>query len=205
MSTFADGVEGEGGISADMIERYVLGQLSANEDLQVEAAAIMDEPLRISIVALQDGLEQLLWMNAVPPPSGIKHCVLKAVQTIEDRTPLQPPIIHAGSVAADFAHWVDRPEMVRPVDAEDIFFIPFADNTFGLSALVWLVSGSPEETHSQCVEKFLILEGSCQIQFPNVLNVLSAGDVLSIPLHTPHTVRVTSATPCKILLQRIAA
>lgn len=205
MSTFADGMEAGPGISADMIERYVLGLLSVDEGLQVEAAAMRDEALRVSIVALQDGLERLVLMNAVTPPSGIKQRVLDIVQSIEEQRPIRPPIIHAGSVVADFAPWVDRSEMVRPADAEDIYFIPFADNSDGLSAVVWLVNGSPEETHTQCVEKFLIVEGSCNIEFQDKVNVLRAGDVFSVPLHTPHTVKVTSTIPCKIILQRIAA
>ena len=113
--------------------------------------------------------------------------------------------MHAGSTAADFAPWIDRPGMVRPPDAGDIHVIPFADNSDGASALVWLVSGSPEETHTDCIEKFLIVEGSCHIAFGQNVHVLEAGDVFSIPLYTAHTVKVTSAVPCKIILQRIAA
>ncbi len=205
MSTFAERMEGGSGISTELIERYVLGQLSAAENLEVESAAGRDATLFASIASLQGGLEQLARMNEVPPPKELKQRVVAAVQEIEHEARFRPPVLHAGSVAADFAMWVDLPEMVRPADAEDIHVIPFADNSDGLSAVVWLVTGSPEETHTQCVEKFLILEGSCNIEFPDKVNVLNPGDVFSIPLHIPHTVKVTSMIPCKILLQRIAA
>ena len=205
LSTFAERMEGSSSITTEMIERYVLGQLSAAECLEVEAAAGRDAILFASIDSLQGGLEQLARMNAVAPPKELKQRVLAAVQEIEHEARFRPPVLHAGSVATDFAMWVDRPEMVRPADAEDIHVIPFADNSDGLSAVVWLVTGSPEETHTHCVEKFLILEGSCHIEFPGKVIVLNPGDVFSIPLHTPHTVKVTSTVPCKILLQRIAA
>lgn len=205
MSTFAEPVEEVSGITTELIERYVLGQLSAGECSVVEAAASRNDGLRASIASLQGGLERLARLNAVSPPKELKHQVLAAVREVEHQARFQPPVIHAGSVAADFAMWVDRPEMVRPADAGDLYFIPFADNAEGTSAVVWLVTGSPEETHTECVEKFLILEGSCHIEFPDRVHVLKAGDVLSIPLHTPHTVKVTSTVPCKILLQRIAA
>ncbi len=192
-------------ITRDLIERYVLGQLSAHEGLELEARASLDPSCRAEIDELQARLEEFVQLNAVAPPSGLKQRVLDAVQSLGREAAGRPPVLHPGSMAADFTAWIEQPHMVRPADAGDVFFIPFADNVDGLSAVVWLASGAPEETHAQCVEKFLILEGSCRIEFPDRVHVLDEGDVLSIPLHTPHTVKVTSALPCKILLQRIAA
>lgn len=189
----------------DLIERYVLGELPAQESRALEAAASADASLRARIDELQGGLERLALLNAVPPPAGLKQRVLGAVERQIRESADRPPVIHPASRLADFAPWIDRPDMVRPSDAGDIFFIPFASNSDGETALVWLVSGSPEETHTDRIEKFLIVEGSCHILFGNTVHALRAGDVFSIPLHTPHTVKVTSAIPCKIILQRIAA
>ncbi len=189
----------------ETIERYVLGELPADQCRALEAAAGADATLRSLIDELQGGLECLARLNAVPPPPGVKQRILDAAESHAHERAMRPPVIHAASTAADFAPWTDTPEMVRPVDAEDVFFIPFADNADGLSALVWLVSGSPEETHTDRIEKFLIVEGSCQIAYRHEVHALEAGDVFSIPLHTPHTVKVTSTVPCKIILQRIAA
>lgn len=189
----------------DLIERYVLGELPPRERREVEAAASADPFLRARIDELQAGLERLALMNPVPPPASLKQRLLDAVEGQARESVIRPPVIHPASRVADFAPWIDRPEMVRPADAGDIHFIPFADNSDGASALVWLVSGSPEETHTDCIEKFLIVEGSCQILIGQKVHALEAGDVFSIPLHTPHTVKVTSAVPCKIILQRIAA
>lgn len=192
-------------MSMDLIERYVLGELPMRESRALEAAASADPSLRARIDELQSSLEHLALLNAVPPPASLKHRMLGAVESQRLASASRPPVIHPASRVADFAPWIDRPEMVRPADAGDIYFIPFADNSDGASALVWLVSGSPEETHTDSIEKFLIVEGSCQILFGQEVHALEAGDVFSIPLHTPHTVKVTSAIPCKIILQRIAA
>lgn len=189
----------------DLIERYVLGELPAQECRALEAAASADASLRARIDELQRGLERLVLLNAVVPSVSLKQRVLGTVERQALANANRPPVIHPASRVADFAPWIDRPEMVRPADADDIFFIPFASNSDGESALVWLVSGSPEETHTDCIEKFLIVEGSCHIVFRDDVHALEAGDVFSIPLHTPHTVKVTSAVPCKIILQRIAA
>lgn len=203
--TFADRMAEQQDMSMDLIERYVLGELSARESREVEAAASADPSVRARIDELQGGLERLALLNAVPPPASLKRRVLGAVERHARGSANRPPVIHPASRVADFAPWIDRPGMVRPADAGDIHFIPFADNNDGASALVWLVSGSPEETHTDCIEKFLIVEGSCLILFGQKVHALEAGDVFSIPLHTPHTVKVTSAIPCKIILQRIAA
>ena len=205
MLTFVERMEWGPGNTSELIECYVLGLLSADDRRKVEAAASRDDDLRSLIDEMQSGFELLARINAVAAPKDVKRRVLEAVQDIEHENRSLPPVINPRSVAADFACWLDLPEMVRPADAEDTFFIPFADNINGLSAVVWLVTGSPKETHDRCVEKFLILEGSCEIEFPDKVCVLKVGDVLSIPLHTPHSVKVTSTMPCKIILQRIAA
>lgn len=203
--TFADQMPEQEPIPLEHIEAYVLGALTARENRAVEAAASSDPSLRARIEGLQGALEHLVRKNAVTPPVGVKQRILEAVADQARERSIRPPVIHGGSKVADFAPWIEGPGMLRPADAGDIFFIPFAENADGLSVLVWLVSGSPEETHTDSIEKFLIVEGSCHIVYRHETHVLKAGDVFSIPLHTPHTVKVTSAVPCKIILQRIAA
>lgn len=169
----------------------------------MEAAAVRDPELRARIDELQDGLVALAQRQAVPPPAGLKARIMASIaaETGSDR----PPIIHPASKVSDYSRWIDVPGMERPSDAGEIFFIPFAENSDGQSALVWLATGAPEETHTDSIEKFLIVEGSCEIVFNGKVHALMPGDVLSIPLHTPHHVKVTSTIPCKIILQRIAA
>ncbi len=59
--------------------------------------------------------------------------------------------------------------------------------------------------HTHELEKFLILEGTCDITIEDEVYSLKAGDFLSIPLYNKHDVKVTSLNPCKAILQRIAA
>ena len=190
-------------ISSELIEQYVLGLLSAEQSREVEAAATGDPELRARIDELQDGLARLAQQQAVTPPAGVKSRIMAAIAVEADSD--RPPILHPASKVSDYSRWIDVPGMERPTDAGEIFFIPFAENSDGQSALVWLTTGSPEETHTDSIEKFLIMEGSCEIVFNGIVHTLVPGSVLSIPLHTPHLVKVTSTIPCKIILQRIAA
>ena len=64
---------------------------------------------------------------------------------------------------------------------------------------------APEEIHTNEFERFLIVEGSCDIQIGETVHQLQAGDFLSIPLFENHFVTVTSSIPCKVILQRVAA
>lgn len=65
--------------------------------------------------------------------------------------------------------------------------------------------GSPEEVHTDVIEKFLVIEGNCEIRTAASTTRLSPGSVHSIPLHVVHEVVVTSAVPCKVIVRRVAA
>jgi mannose-6-phosphate isomerase-like protein (cupin superfamily) len=73
------------------------------------------------------------------------------------------------------------------------------------TAVVWLEHGAPPETHTNELEKFLIVEGTCNIIVDGRDHHLKPGDLFNIPLHLSHTVLVTSSITCKIILQRVAA
>ena len=74
-----------------------------------------------------------------------------------------------------------------------------------ITAVIWIGQMAPDETHDDEHEKFLILEGTCDITVGNDVHHLKAGDYFAIPLHKTHMVKVTSDVPCKAILQRIAA
>ena len=91
------------------------------------------------------------------------------------------------------------------VEHQDIFakIIGYAPEV--TTAIVWIKEMAPEETHTDEYEKFLIIEGTCDIVIEHKVHQLKAGDYFSIPLHANHHVVVTSEIPCKAILQRVAA
>lgn len=192
-------------VTLELIEQYVLGQLDTALAAEVEAASVVDPQVRETITELRTDVELFARAHAKAPPPGVKERILARLAAIDMDRLDWPPVIHAGSKVADYTRWLDAPGMERPDDADDIFFIPFAENAQGISAIVWMVTGSPEETHIDQIEKFLVVEGACEIHMRGQAHPLAIGDVFSIPLHTPHSVKVTSGIPCKVVLQRIAA
>ena len=73
------------------------------------------------------------------------------------------------------------------------------------TAIVWIKEYAPQEVHDHEFEKFLVVEGSCNIIVEDKIHTLIPGDYFAIPLHKKHLVEVTSIIPCKVILQRIAA
>ena len=61
------------------------------------------------------------------------------------------------------------------------------------------------EIHTKEYERFLIIEGTCDIKIGDDVFHLKAGDYKEIPLFIEHSLIVTSDIPCKVILQRVAA
>ena len=124
---------------------------------------------------------------------------LKSGETITE-----PPVLHKGSAVDDYAVWLNRADMV-PLDTEDLYAKIISYTPAALTAIVWIKEYAPQEVHDHESERFLIVEGTCNIIVGDEINELVPGDYFAIPLHKNHLVKVTSAIPCKVILQRIAA
>ncbi|MDB5012510.1 MAG: hypothetical protein JWQ25_712 [Daejeonella sp.] len=101
--------------------------------------------------------------------------------------------------------WLNRKDMLLPDDAADVYAKIIGNVPDVITAIVWLKDLAPQEAHHTEYERFLIVEGSCEINIANEIYSLSVGDFLEIPLFKHHHVIVTSEMPCKIILQRVAA
>lgn len=196
-------------IESGILEQYVLGQTTDEETLEVMKMAAEHEAIRMAIDEISDSLESFARTNAVAPPVTVKPFLMATIDYMErmqnNEAPSVPPSLHAGSKMDDYAAWTKRPDMVPPNPVEGIFAKIIGHTPGELTAIVWIEKMAPEEVHDDEFEKFLILEGSCDIRIGDEMHSLSAGDFLQIPLHLPHEVKVTSSCPCKIILQRSAA
>ncbi len=74
-----------------------------------------------------------------------------------------------------------------------------------ITAIAWIKTIAPAEAHDDEYEKFLIVEGTCDIIVENDVYPMVPGSYFSIPLHKNHNIKVTSKIPCKVILQRMAA
>jgi hypothetical protein len=181
------------------LELYVLGALSAEESRYIRDLAQADAELRASIHGLEQRLEDLAWQGAITPPAHLRARILERIAGIAHL----PSLLH-GSTATDFMPWLEElPPLTEAFDNMHVAPLSFADRV--PTALVWVKSHVEEEIHTDVLESFLILEGTCQVRMEGKVIDLVPGDVMHIPLHTPHSIQVTSATPCKAIVQRVAA
>jgi mannose-6-phosphate isomerase-like protein (cupin superfamily) len=116
-----------------------------------------------------------------------------------------PPVLTEQSKIDDYNEWLKREDMFLPDDADSIYVKLIGYTPDVTSAMVWIKHYTPSEVHNNEFEKFLIVEGTCDITVDEKIYSLVAGDYLSIPLYVSHHVKVTSKTPCKVILQRVAA
>lgn len=186
-----------------------MGLVSEAESMEVMRMAASYPEIAREIEAISVSLEMYAEKQAPPLDPTIKPLLMAMIDYME-RIRLGewvtfPPELHEGSTATDFSDWLNRADMVLPDDFEDFHARIIGFTPEATTAIAWLRYGAPEEVHDAQYEKFLVLEGSCDITIDGQVVSLVPGNYLSIPLHKPHNVRVTSAVPCKVILQRLAA
>lgn len=195
-------------INSGMLEQYVLGCTSPAETTEIALMAVAYPAIKMEIEAIERSLEAYAIAHAVEPNPIIKPFLLAVVdytERMKNGEPVTvPPVLHENSFIEDYAPWLNRSDMILP-DNEDIFAKIIGYTPEAVTAIVWIKEYAPQEVHDHEFEKFLVIEGSCNIIVEDKIHTLIPGDYFAIPLHKKHLVKVTSIIPCKVILQRIAA
>jgi mannose-6-phosphate isomerase-like protein (cupin superfamily) len=195
-------------MGSGLLELYVLGATSPAESTEVELMAATDPAIRLEIEAIEEALEAYAMEHAAAPNPVIKPFLLATIdytERLKGGEPItMPPVLNKNSIIEDYSPWLNRSDLLVPGDnaifAKIIGYTPEA-----VTAIVWIKKYAPHEVHDHEFEKFLIVEGTCDIVVGDEVHALVPGDYFAIPLHKNHQVKVTSTIPCKVILQRIAA
>ncbi|HEX2900176.1 MAG TPA: cupin domain-containing protein [Bacteroidia bacterium] len=198
-------------IASGNLEAYLQGSLTESEQQFVELMAQLHPEITAEMEALQI-VNALLVEEAnqgVKAPERSKTRLLNFIDAEEkaaktaNGTP--PPYLNSQSSSTDYDPWVKRDGIAPPDSFDNVFVQPLDANPECLTLLVWVKKEIAGEVHLDAVEKFLVLEGTCMIDVEGEQFALKAGDYMSIPKFREHTVYVTSSTPCKLIVQQIAA
>ena len=196
-------------IESGILESYVLGAANKAEISEVEEMAATYEDVRRELDEISIAFQKYAEANAIEPDPTIRPFFLATVDYIERMNAGEiascPPILTASSTVEDYKMWLDRADMILPNDAADVYAKIIGNAPEAVTAIVWLKDLAPQEAHKAEYERFLIVEGTCDITISNNVYTLKAGDFLEIPLFQNHHVTVTSIIPCKVVLQRVAA
>lgn len=196
-------------IESGILEAYVMGATSSEETAAVEQMMSDSYEIREEIEVITEALENYSKAHAIAPDPTIRPFLMATIDYAErmkkGEAPSSPPMLQEGSRSADFAEWLERPDMKLPDDFTDLHARIIGYTPTVLTAIVWISEMAPEEVHEHEREKFLVVEGTCDITIDKEVHHLVPGDFLAIPLYKNHHVRVTSGIPCKVVLQRVAA
>jgi mannose-6-phosphate isomerase-like protein (cupin superfamily) len=196
-------------IESGIIETYILGNATVEEAARVESMAALHIEVKQEMDSISEALEAYAMANSVAPPLTVKPFLMAMLDYTErmENGEIQsaPPILNDSSKVADYAQWLDRKDLVLTDNFEGVYAKIIGYTPKAVSAIVWIQDAAPNEVHDDEFEKFLIVEGTCDIIIGDEVHHLVPGDYLSIPLYKSHMVKVTSSIPCKVILQRIAA
>jgi len=195
-------------IESGILEQYVAGTASIAEQQEVEERAATDPTIREEIDAICETIELLAMKNAIAPDPIIRPFLMATInytERLQNGEPVtEPPLLNEKSTPADYESWLSRTDMVSS-GTEDVCARIIGYTEKAITAIVWLKEMAPQEVHDDEHERFLILEGTCDIVVGNNIHQLVPGDYFAIPLHSNHHIKVTSSIPCKVILQRVAA
>lgn len=196
-------------IQSGILELYVLGMASDEERREVDRMAGLYPEVAQEIDQITAALIEQA-EKSCPAPNPTIGAFLAAMVDYTERlqggeAPTSPPALNKDSRMTDFASWLNNPDAVLPADFEAFHARIIGYSPEYITAIAWLRYGAPPETHKREFERFLILEGTCDITIDKIVHQLVPGDYLEIPLHLSHHVQVTSDMPCKVILQRVAA
>ena len=197
-------------INSGILEMYALGLTSPEENSEVFAMANAHVEIKNEIDAIIDTLKcQSEESTQLNPSVTIKPLLFSIIDYTErlkaGEAICEPPILNAHSKIIDYKEWLDRSDIFLPEDFNEFHAKIIGYTKEALTTITWIKSSAPDEVHENELERFLIIEGTCDITIDGTIHHLAAGDYMEIPLHVNHNLVVTSKIPCKVILQRVAA
>ncbi len=195
-------------IESGILEQYVLGFITSLNVEEVEMMISIHPEIRREVDSISELIESYAFSNPIKPNPLVKPFLMATINFTERMQGGEqesfPPMLHQQSKVEDYSQWLERDDMVLEGN-DDIFARIISYTPKATTVIVWLKDYAPQEVHDAEHERFLIVEGTCNIIVEDEINKLVAGDYFAIPLHKKHNIKVTSLTPCKVILQRVAA
>ena len=195
-------------LNSGIIQAYVLGIASPEEMQELESYSDLYPEIDLAIHQFSLDLEKQAVLLASKPPAVVKTNVMASLDLMDRMMKGEklgtPPLLSENSKIEDYAEWLDRPDMKITGDFDGMFAKVIGHSPELMTAIVWMQNMNTE-IHSDEIESFLVVEGSCEVTIGNNVYHLFPGDMMSIPLGFVHKAVSTSAGPCKVILQKLAA
>ena len=196
-------------INSGILEMYVIGSATVDEIKEVEHMLSISSEVKEELAKIEAALETYADQYAIDPDLSVRPFLMAAIDYTErlqnGELAEKAPMLNEQSQISEFSQWISRPDMKLPDDFENYFAKIISYTPEAITAIVWINDSVPAEKHDHEFERFLILEGSCEITVGEKMYTLEVGDYFGVPLHLSHHLKITSSFPCKVILQRVAA
>jgi mannose-6-phosphate isomerase-like protein (cupin superfamily) len=194
-------------IASGILELYLSGMATAEEKALIEEFSLVHPEIKEEIKKISGVLSDYAQQKAIEPSPSVKAFLMAAIdygERLKNGEPVSfPPVLTENAAITDYQQWLN--DYNAPAILPDLYAKIIGHTPQIITAIVWIKKMAPQEVHHNEIERFLIVEGSCDIYIEGEVHQLTAGNMLGIPLHKAHSLKVTSAIPCKVILQRIAA
>jgi mannose-6-phosphate isomerase-like protein (cupin superfamily) len=197
-------------INSGILEMYALGLTSPEENSEVLAMSNLHIEIKNEIDSIIYTLKcQSEERTQLKPSETLKPFLFSIIDYTErlkaGEEICEPPILNQDSKIIDYSEWLERSDIFLPDDFDEFHAKIIGYTKEAITTITWIKSSAPNEVHENEFERFLIIEGSCDITIEATTYHLRVGDYMEIPLYVNHNLVVTSEIPCKVILQRVAA
>jgi mannose-6-phosphate isomerase-like protein (cupin superfamily) len=196
-------------IESGVLEMYVMGILNPRECMEVHQMAFEHPEVKSEIEQIEHTLKTYSEKETSPLHPVFKPFLIAMIDYAErlknGEVQVFPPELNESSKIEDYSEWLNRKDMTLPDDFDQMYARIIGHTPKITSAIVWINYSVPHEIHNDECEKFLIVEGTCDVIIGEKIYSLIPGDYLTIPLFEEHHIIVTSSFSCKLILQRVAA
>lgn len=86
-----------------------------------------------------------------------------------------------------------------PADYENIYSKPVSADSLSSGFVIFIKKEVKKHKHLEHSEHVYILEGAGEMLLGDKMIIVKKGDMVFIPKNTPHSLKVTSSTPVKVL------
>ncbi|MES2730342.1 MAG: cupin domain-containing protein [Bacteroidota bacterium] len=198
-------------ISSGIIEEYCLGIVSLTEREEVESLCKRYPEIRAEVEAVNLALEQWAFHYQQAPAPDLKERIFTEIkrQETDGRSDF---IIRGNSIIERLKALLPSLDDVQagelcllypPKPFENIYRHEVARETNVLSWVLWVKKLVQPEIHTDLIEKFLVLRGTCQVTLDEKVYSMGVGDFATISTGVHHSIEVTSAEPLMVFFQRI--
>jgi len=191
-------------IYSGVVESFCLGTLSGLEldqfiYLLAEYPKLQDEVERVQATLGNSGE-----VNNRVFSRDLKKKILDSIKDLETSSIERQSVLDLIHPNSGLQFWEDKIKAIEPpAQIDGVFLSPLrqTDKIFQFAA--WVEKFVDPEIHEDMIESFFILEGTCTCTVGDNTIDLVRGNFLEIPLHTSHSIQVTSPGGVKAILQRI--